>query len=142
PLGWKQTTEKRWQEWRYERGEQAGYDWAFEGDVRTIFWAEMPYKVFDVLADKTGFLVFPEIYWSLEAKILNGDLSERCIMKPVFNVRGFASERLEVVNAAHMTERGEWSPMPHFKQQVRANRNRADGIVEIEGNDGIADCVY
>jgi hypothetical protein len=41
-----------------------------------------------------------------------------------------------------MKEKGEWNPTPHFKQQARANQKRVDGIVEIEGNDGIADCIF
>lgn len=142
PLGWREMTETDWANWRHEWGEQTGYQWQFKGHLQKVFLNQTPYKIFDVLANETGFLVFPEVYWSAEAKILNGDLSERCVMKPIFNVRGFTPERLEVVKAANVKERGEWIPIPHFKQQVRANRTRTDGIVEIEGNDGIADCMY
>lgn len=116
--------------------------WTYKGTCYEASFPEIGFGVDYLLADETGFLVLPEVYRSSEAKILNGDLSVRCTMHPTFNVRGFSDERLEEVKKANLSLYGHWTPKPHFKQQVRANRKRTDGIIEIEGNDGIADCMY
>ena len=129
-------------DWKNELGEVIGYQWIYKGEQQKTLWDQLPYKVFELLADETGFLVLPEVYRSPEAKILNGDLSVRCTMHPTFNVRGFSDERLEEVKKANLSLYGHWTPTPQFKQQSRVNRKRTDGIIEIEGNDGIADCMY
>ncbi len=142
PAGWREMTPAELTDWKSELGEVIGYQWIFKGEQQKILWDQLPYKVFELLPDETGFLVLPEVYWSAEAKILNGDLSVRCTMRPTFNERGFSDERLEEVKKANLSLYGHWTPTPHFKQQVRANRKRTDGIIEIDGNDGIADCMY
>lgn len=142
PVGWREMTAVDWEEWRSKWGAKIGYQWLYQGHLQKILWEQMPYKVFELLGDETGFLVIPEFDYSTEAKILNGDLSVRCVMKPVFNVRGLAGERLEAAKKAQMSYyNGRWNPEPHFKRQVR-NRDRTDGVIEIEGNDGFADCMY
>jgi hypothetical protein len=142
PEGWSEMTPAELTDWRSNLGEMVGYQWFYQGKLQKVLWDQIPYKVFDLLADETGFLVLPEIYWSAEAKILNGDLGVRCTMYPRFNVRGFSDTRLEEVKRANIIRYGDWTPTPHFKQQSRADTKRTDGIIEIEGNDGIADCLF
>jgi len=139
---WSDSPELTWaQYWAYW-GKEVANRWVYRKVVHQVNFGELGYEWVDLLPDKTGFLAFPNIYRSLEAKILNGDLERRCVLKPVFNVRGFGQERLEEVKKANFQLYGQWDSEPHFKQQVRNNRNRKDGILEVEGNDGIADCMY
>lgn len=127
-----------WDYW----GNELYRQWIYKGKKYEANFFKLGFTVDYFLADETGFLVFLEVYRTTEAKILNGDLSVRCIMHPTFNVRKFSDERLEEVKKANLSLYGHWTPTPHFKQQVRANRKRTDGIIEIDGNDGIADCMY
>lgn len=131
-----------WEDFFRKNGKGIGYQWLYKGNLQKVLWDQITYQSFDLLADETGFLVLPDAYRSPEAKILNGDLCVRCTMHPTFNVRGFSDERLEEVKRASLSNYGHWTPTPHFKQQSRANKKRTDGIIEIEGNDGIADCMY
>lgn len=142
PEGWREMTPAELTDWRNNLGPVVGYQWFYKGKPQNIMGTQMVYEVFELLADETGFLVRSDFYRSSEAKILNGDLSVRCTLHPKFNVRGFSDERLEEVKRASLSYYGHWTPTPHFKQFVRANKKRTDGIIEIEGNDGIADCMY
>lgn len=142
PEGWREMTPAELTDWRNNLGTVVGYQWLYKGKQQKIVGNQMVYEVFDLLADETGFLVRSDFYRSSEAKILNGDLSVRCTMHPQFNVRGFSAERLEEVKRANLSLYGQWDSVPHFKQQVRNNKKRTDGIIEIEGNDGLADCMY
>lgn len=139
---WSDSPEMTWSEYWDYWGNEVANRWVYRGESYQVNFREIGYEWVDFLFDKTGFLAFPDIYCSPATKILNGDLTVRCTMHPTFNVRGFSDERLEEVKKANLSLYGHWTPTPHFKQQVRANRKRADGIIEIEGNDGIADCMY
>ncbi len=139
---WTESSELTWTEYWNFWGQQIANRWVYKNTSYQVNFQELGYEWVDLLFDETGLLVFPDIYRSPEAKILNGDLSVRCTMHPTFNVRGFSDERLEEVYKAKVQYYGRCDAEPHFKQQSRVNRKRTDGIIEIEGNDGIADCMY
>lgn len=138
----REMSDEDWNKFFQEQGRGIGYQWFYQGYQQKVLWDQISYKVFDLLSDETGFLVFLDGYRSVEAKILNGDLSVRCTMHPTFNVRGLSDIELENVYKAKVQHYGRCDVEPYFKQQVRNNKKRTDGIIEIEGNDGITDCMY
>ena len=142
PDGWREMTPAELSDWRSNLGTVVGYQWLYKGKLQKILGNQIAYEVFELLADETGFLVRSDFYRSCEAKILNGDLNVRCTMYPTFNVRGLRDSELEKVYKAKVQHYGRCDVEPYFKQQVRNNKKRTDGIIEIEGNDGIADCMY
>lgn len=144
PFGasWLDSPNMTWSEYWDFWGKQIANRWSYKGLSYQVNFLELGYEWVDLLFDETGLLAFPDVYCSPEAKILNGDLIVRCTMHPAFNVRSLSDGELEEVYKAKIKHYGHSEAVPHFKQQVRANRNRTDGIIEIEGNDGITDCMF
>jgi hypothetical protein len=139
---WTDSSKLSWTEYCNFWGKQIANRWIYNNMVYQVNFKEIGYEWVDLLFDETGFLVLPEVYCSALAKIFNGDLNLRCIMYPIFNVRGLSDNELEKVKNAKIQHYGHWDSRPHFKWQSRNNPKRADGIIEIEGNDGISDCMY
>lgn len=130
-------------------GKELSRRWSYKGQTYETGFEAMGFQYAKLLPDETGFMVMQNAYWSAEAKILNGDLSVRCVLKPAFNVRGFDAARLALIAEVRAKELA-LSPnpnvagniVPHFKQQTGRCKKRADGLLEVEGNDGLADCMF
>ena len=130
-------------------GKELSRRWNYKGETYEADFEEMGFQHANLLPDETGFMVMRNAYWSAEAKILNGDLSFRCVLKPAFNVRGFDAARLALIAEIRAKELVLFpnphfaeNTAPHFKQQTGRCKKRADGLLEVEGNDGLADCMF